>query len=41
MSSSARWDLSANSRENVSGGYLQGYRQRLEQDGRAKRQDCT
>jgi hypothetical protein len=41
MSSSARWDLSANSRENVSGGYLQGYRQRLEQDARAKRQDCT
>ena len=41
MSSSARWDLSANSRENVSGGYLRGYRQRLEQDARAKRQDCT
>ncbi len=41
MSSSAPWDLSDKPRGNINSAHLPGYRQRLEQDARAKRQDCT
>jgi len=37
MSSDAPWDLSA---KPVDGGNIPGYRQRLEQDARTKRQYC-
>ena len=38
----ARWDLPADSTDSTdsSAGYVTGYRQRLEQDARAKRRGC-
>ena len=41
MSSGTQWDLSDKPRGNVNSAHLPGYRQRLEQDARAKRQGCT
>ena len=41
MSSGMQWDLSDKPRGNINSAHLPGYRERLEQDARAKRQDCT
>ena len=41
MSSGMQWDLSDKPRGNDNSVHVPGYRQRLEQDARAKRQDCT